>query len=271
MTPAGPTFLRPPVAEVVCGIQFQDLANWTTAQFGRFWAELASEYPETEDQSPLPKLLLDSSVQRSEIQVLEFPPLRRVFFKAIDGKYLIQLQPNRFLHNWRKASEGDEYPRFASVYERFEAAWMKFLLFLTEHGFDQPDLQFWELTYVNHITAPEAVFPRDVWNFLSFYQNSPSAITAEDAVGKSLEASNMLLHFDWRLPDEVGILSLDVKHGARLPDQKQVLVFELTCRGKIPSQELDLRNRFGVGHDAIVNSFAKLTTKQGHKIWGRTE
>ena len=109
----------------------------------------------------------------------------------------------------------------------------------------------------------------DVWEFLSFYQSNPETIAAQGAKGERLEAANMFLHFDWKLPDNTGILSLDVRHGARVPDQRQVLVLELTCRGRIVPLESDLRGRFQVGHDAIVNTFAKLTTEHGHTIWRR--
>jgi uncharacterized protein (TIGR04255 family) len=125
----GPTFLRPPVAEVICGIQFQDLPKWTTAQFGRFWSEIASEYAETEDQSPLAKLSADMQIRRPEVQILDYPPLRRVFLKESNGRHLMQIQADRFLHSWRKASDSDEYPRFAQIYARFETAWERFLFF----------------------------------------------------------------------------------------------------------------------------------------------
>jgi uncharacterized protein (TIGR04255 family) len=242
-----------------------------TAQFGRFWSEIASEYAETEDQSPLAKLSADMQIRRPEVQILDYPPLRRVFLKESNGRHLMQIQADRFLHSWRKASDSDEYPRFAQVYARFETAWERFLSFLNEQKFEEPVLQLWELTYLNHITADGAVFPRDVWDFLSFYRNSSEAITAQDATGKALQASNMFLHFDWTLPDNAAILSLEVKHGSRVPDQRPVLVLELTCRGKIILAESDLRSRFEIGHDAIVNTFAKLTSERGHNIWEMTK
>ncbi len=165
--------MRPPVAEVICGIQFQDVPRWATAQFGRFWSEIASEYPETEDQSPLAKLSPDMKIRRPEGQILEYPPLRRVFLKESNGRHLMQIQADRFLHSWRKTSERDEYPT--------------------------PVLK---------------------------------AITAQDATGKALQASNMFLHFDWTLPDNAGILSLEVKHGSRVPDQKAGIGFGTHLQGK---------------------------------------
>jgi hypothetical protein len=132
-------------------------------------------------------------------------------------------------------------------------------------------LQAWELTYINHISTRGAVFPGDVWNFLEFYKDNPEAITAKDAKGDRLAASNMLLHFNWKLPDNAGLLSMDVKHGLRVPDQAQVLALELTCRGDFDAPNAELHGRFAIGHEAIVNTFAKLTTEQGHEMWGKTE
>ncbi len=41
----------------------------------------------------------------------------------------------------------------------------------------------------------------------------------------------MSMQIAWPLPGEMGTLSLDVKHGNRVNDQKEVLVLEFTVRG----------------------------------------
>jgi len=139
-------------------------------------------------------------------------------------------------------------------------SWERFNQFLSSANLPNPQPEVWELTYINHITENDARFPRDVWEYLGFYERSPQATTAMDA-------SAMTIQFAWPLPDEVGTLSLDVKHGNRIDDQKEVLVMELTVRGAAKEGQTAMNSWFGVAHHAIVNTFEKLTTNRAHNLW----
>ena len=50
------------------------------------------------------------SPAQPEVELLENPPLPRVWFLEPNGNKLIQVQRERFHHNWRKINPGDEYP-----------------------------------------------------------------------------------------------------------------------------------------------------------------
>jgi uncharacterized protein (TIGR04255 family) len=256
-----PHFDRPPVVEVVCGAQFAALEQWRTPHYGQFWSHIQAEYSDSEDQPPLPRIRLEPTPP-IELQRLVLPPLRRVFFIKPPGNFLIQLQENRFLHNWRKVKDDDEYPRYDAAYERFIRYWQEFRSFLSEVKIPQPKPDTCELTYINHIMAEGASFPKDVWEFLAFYERSPEATTAMDA-------SRMMMQFFWPLPNETGNLTLDVKHGNRTGDQREVLLMELTARGGVKEGEAGMAAWFGVAHDAIVNTFEKLTTTHAHQLWGK--
>lgn len=258
-----PHFDRPPVIEVVCGIQFEALEGWQTPHYGQFGRLLAEEYPEFEDRSPLPTLRLEPA-PGGQPQVFPLPPLRRVFFVKPPGNFLIQLQENRFLHNWRKVRDEDEYPRYDAAYDRFVRYWQEFRQFLVDVHLPAPRPEIFELTYINHIMAEGAAFPRDVWTFLGFYEKRPEATTA-------MEATGMMMHLMWPLPKGMGNLTLDVKHGNRVTDQKEVLMMELTARGRAPGDAARMEEWFDVAHDAIVNTFDELTTKHAHQIWGKHE
>src|ERR1035437_728983 len=104
-----PHYRRPPVIEVVCGVQFSGAEGWGTPHFGRFWQHIENEYSQFEDQPPLPPLRLEAASLEPLLMTLTLPPLRRVFYIQPPGNFLIQLQQNRLLHNWRKTDEKDEY------------------------------------------------------------------------------------------------------------------------------------------------------------------
>jgi len=255
----GPSYENPPVSEVVCGLQFDDLQGWGTANFGEFWSVIRPDYPTAEDHPPLMRTVTKGPLG-FEPQFSLLPPLRRVFFIDPTANFLMQVQSSRFLYNWRKVGDSDVYPRFDAVYGRFVAAWEKFVSFLGDAHFGAPRVEMYELTYINHIFDEGARFPRDIWDFLGFYEKSPSAITAMDASG-------MLMQFTWPLVGESGSLTLDVKHGKRASDGHDVLWVELTARGGVGAEIRDMGDWFGLAHDAIVNTFDKFTTEKGHALW----
>lgn len=258
-----PHYRRPPVLEVACGVQFSGAEGWGTPHFGRFWREIEREYSQFEDQPPLAPLRLES-VALPEPQFLTMPPLRRVFYIQPPGNFLIQLQQNRLLHNWRKTDEKDEYPRYEKAYERFVSAWSQFEAFLARVSLPPAQAEIFELTYINHITRNGAQFPRDVWDFLAFYERTPKAITAK-------ESSAIVMHFSWPLPAEMGTLTLDLKHGVRPNDERDVLVIELNARGKAREEAGFMNEWFDVGHHAIVNTFDNFTTDEAHALWEKYE
>jgi uncharacterized protein (TIGR04255 family) len=259
-SPRRPHFAKPPVVEVACGVQFEGLEQWRTPHYGKFWTTIQQDYSNTEDHPPLPRVRLDPAPVVFEPQWSPMPPLRRVFFIKPPGNFLMQLQQNRLLHNWRKVADVDEYPRFDAAFERFTWAWQQFNEFLPSVDLPGVRPEIWELTYINHIVEKDACFPRDVWEYLGFYETSPIATTA-------MAASAMAIQFVWPLPDQMGTPSLDVKHGNRVNDRKEVLVVELTVRGPAKEDSSAMKSWFGVAHDAIVNNFERLTTKRAHNTW----
>src|SRR5579871_3640555 len=200
-----PHFANPPVVEVACGVQFDGLEEWRTPHYGQFWSTIQNDYPETEDHPPLALLRLDPAPAVFEPKLSLLPPLRRVFFINRAGNFLIQVQQNRLYNNWRKVNDSDEYPRFDAAYQRFTSTWAQFEEFLSKSNLPSPRRDVWELTYINHILDSQAHFPRDVWDYLNFYERSPQATTAMEAIG-------MTIQFSWPLTDNMGTLLLDVKH-----------------------------------------------------------
>jgi uncharacterized protein (TIGR04255 family) len=257
-----PDFENPPVIEVVCGVQFEGVDEWKTPHYGLYWDRLGGEYPDSEEQQPLPRLRLDVKKLEEPIQIPLLPPLRRVFFVKPPGNFLIQVQPYRFLYNWRRVQDSDIYPRFDAPYEGFVKEWDRFRSFVDDLKLGQVQPETFELTYINHIFDRGVSFPRDVWRYMGFYGATPQATTARDATGLALQVS-------WPLPDNLGTLVLDMKHGHRMKDEGEVLVLELSARGKAGDNAADMNHWFSIAHTAIVTTFAALTTNEAHILWGK--
>jgi uncharacterized protein (TIGR04255 family) len=172
----------------------------------------------------------------------------------------MQLQQNRILHNWRRVSESDEYPRYSTAYSKFVWCWNQLRTFAASAGLSEPQPDVFELTYINHVFKPGSKFPRDVWEFLAFYERTPEA-----AVAKA--SSAMAMHFGWPLPGEMGALTFDLKHGIRPNDETEVLLIEFNARGKPQEGGSGMEGWFDVAHRAVVNTFDALTTNSAHLLW----
>ena len=108
-TPPLPDFERPPVIEVALSVQFKRLEALRSAHLGLLWAKFRPEgFPRTEDHAPLEPAFerFDPNLLRTqlgiEVRASDLPPLPRVWFLNEAGSELIQIQRDRFVHNWRK-------------------------------------------------------------------------------------------------------------------------------------------------------------------------
>ena len=154
-----PDYERPPVIEVALSVEFAPLPKMSTAYAGLFWQQIRDAYPQTEDHPPLQSAIENEqpSFGRPEVQfeLMDRPPVPRIWFLTSTGNQLYQVQPDRFTHNWRRVAEKDVYPRYESVKRAFEDGLRRFMRFVEDQGWGALRLKQCEVTYVNHIHAGE--------------------------------------------------------------------------------------------------------------------
>src|ERR1700691_5158974 len=113
-----PEFVRPPVIEVALSVQFRRLERLRSAHLGSLWAKFRHRFPRTEDYAPLEPAFERFDQNRNqpklggEVRAYDVPPLPRAWFLNEGGTELIQVQPDRFVRNWRKVDEEDRYVRY---------------------------------------------------------------------------------------------------------------------------------------------------------------
>ncbi len=263
-----PSFRKPPVIEVICGVQFEAIKEFSSVHFGRFLSRTAPEYPSTQDREPLSDVFEGQRGPEVTDQVValsfSLPPLRRVFYVDKTGNYLLQVQPSRFLANWRKQREEDEYPHFEATYARFRNGWQQFRDFLIDERLPAPRANQYELTYINHVFEATTPFPVGMEeHFGLFTWRERRALKFLP----SPRAAQARLQFP--LPDSKGTLHVTITHGARLPDKKAVMVVDFTARGPARSDWSDMEAWFSVAHEWIVKGFTDLTTAEAHTRWER--
>jgi uncharacterized protein (TIGR04255 family) len=245
-------FQRPPIAEVVCGLQFHALPL-VTADIGDFWQRIRAEYPVAEDHAPF-------APHTADAQVLELPPLRRTFFVAANQRALIQLTPGQLLANWRRINDGDEYPRFDATFERLECALAELTAFMASRSRGAIEPTHYELTYINHIHEQSGErFPAAAASYLNFvsWPNLEGQFVAAP-VAKGMTMFALPLH------DNLGELTVVASYAERLADGRRLIVFQLTARSEA---RLAYREWFALAHRAIVETFKQLSTSHAHKLW----
>jgi uncharacterized protein (TIGR04255 family) len=192
------------------------------------------------------------------------PPLRRTWFISGDGRNLIQVQEDRFIFNWKKASDDDTYPRYGSVIERFNHELGAFLEFLIDQGVGAPIYRQFELIYVNHIPLGTAEVEVSESQVLVDHvrETSTSRFLPEP------EGVNWVSIYS--LPNREGRLYAAAQ-SARAPDGRRILRLDMTARGiSTDATEVGRGAWFEQAHIWITRGFADLTAKNVQdKVWGR--
>jgi uncharacterized protein (TIGR04255 family) len=254
-----PKYKNPPVVEVVIGLSFAPLQRFSSVHYGAFWQRICGEYPHWEDNFPL---VNEASAQ--QIELLQMPPLRRVFLIHTDRTYLMQLQSDRFIHNWRKTKESDEYPNFDSAKTKFLHGWELFRKFASEEQLGDFKLNGYEVTYINHVVGKSGSFPLAVEDYLPVFgwKNARSERFLPDP-------KVLALDLRFQLPEKKGEMRVSVKHGKRSIDDSEVLLVDLTARGSVKPDGADMEQSLEIAHEWIVRGFTDLTSKRAQEQWGR--
>jgi uncharacterized protein (TIGR04255 family) len=233
---------------------------------GLLWKRFQPEYPVCEDVVPITPIveIFDNQNVEPQLKLTSIPPLPRVWLISQDGTKIIQIQRDRFVHNWRKVNSGNEYPRYNSLIKDFQGYLSEFIDFLNDAELEQIQPTQYELTYVNRIPQGQGwsalkdigqVFPDISWQVSSsrFLANPQSVSWATV----------------FELPDKTGRL-----HASVTPDllnERPTIVFELTVRGIGQYNSWGvLQNWFDIAHQWIVCAFADLTNQATQtQIWKR--
>lgn len=252
-----PVFSRPPVIEVVCGLQFEEL-EMQTVHFGDFWQRVRDLYPIAEDHGPIATTIIDGDrVRVEQQQFFEIPPHRRVLLVDTAKNFLLQLGPSRFNANWRRPTDDAAYPRFEAAYARLVDGWERFNAYVLENDLGPISVNQYELTYINRL--PE----EGVSDLVSFFRwpSLDPTIVEPVSVGSHFR-------FYGRLAGGRGLLAVVLRHVERATKERMFML-EITARGRASSDGKDRDAWFSEAHEAIVQTFVAVTTAQAHDTWGR--
>ncbi len=266
--PLLPSFAKPPVVEVVIGVQFTALPNYSNALAGWYWKtflepswSVANEVPRLDDAFEV----FDDAGRWSakpQLIVSQAPRPERLHIANPETGRLIQVQDTRFLLNWRIGANDQTYPTYRVLVNEFCAHLDNFRRFVKESGNAPLELNQWEVTYLNHIPKGDLWQSVSDWPQLLPFLKTPG----EGARDQFLES----FRGEWALtlPNKEGRLHIALQHARTSTAPMQEIIFlQLMARGPMITQVIheDLEK----GHCAVVKSFAEITSKEAHKNWGR--
>ena len=184
-----------------------------------------------------------------------------------DQTKLIQIQPDRFIHNWRKRQGDEEYPRYKVLKETLKAKLETFQTFLEREDLGTLSPNQCEVTYVNHVVLPEEKKHGHLNEILA-----PVSLQHSDSFLSSTEESRVTLRYVIK-DDEgkpIGRLHIEAEPAYRISDGLPMYVLTLTARGAPlgPSVE-DALKFLDIGREWVVRGFAAVTTAEMHEEWGR--
>jgi len=258
-----PEFARPPVVEVVLDVTFRPIPGFTGAHAGMLFGRLTDRYKRIEVQPPVPvreeQERPSNAPGRITIQFMNNPT--RTWMVSADETQLLQVQFDRLIHNWRKATE-DEYPRYGQVLAEFNQDYDAFTEFLVEQDLPMQPVRQCEVTYINMIPAAEA------WETHADFANvfRWGTITSPDL--PELESCGAEQHHVVRGEQGEFIGRLYIKAEPGLIDEETpAYQLSMTFRGAPgPGGHVPF---FDIGRRTIVKAFAAVTTEEMHKVWGR--
>lgn len=271
-----PDFKKPPVIEVALSVQFERLVALSSLRMGLLWREFRSRFPREEQHPPLDSVQERFGVPKGptgmnvRIEMTRVPPVPRSWFLNETGNRLLQIQPDRFGLNWRKANTDDAYPRFELLLDAFKSEWARFSTFVETEKIGELAPSQCEVTYVNHLEAGLG------WN--NFNELDKVLTVWRDSFSDSFlpQAEDTRLALRFVIPAEtgepIGRLHVAVDPAFRASDSKPVLVMTLTARGVPVGEGLEGVLAFmNTGREWIVRGFASVTTPEMHSLWERCD
>lgn len=265
-----PDFDAPPVVETLLGVQFSSTKQFPTRLYTEYWKRIMSRFPSLELQGPLPAVTEEFGRPQAlafGIQLVQGDESRYWYIDESETR-LLQIQKDRFIHNWRRIKD-EPYPHYDDdIRPRFEKEWVEFCSFLSDRGYDRPAVNQCEVTYVNHIeieSGEDSNHVGDLSKVISCWSDTYSGHFLK-------QPETTTFNIRYVMPENRGRLHIIGQPVIRKRDAKQVFQLNLTARGKPKSSELpDIVEWLNLGREWIVRGFTDFTTPQMHKVWKRKE
>ncbi len=267
-----PEFEEPPLAEVALSVQFEPLLGLLTPHMGLLWQEFRERFPKLEEKPPLNPIIERLGGHRANqsipLELFSTPPSPRLWFVDKSERELIQIQQDRFIHNWRKVKGKDEYPRYElRIRKSFFDNLKLFIDFLKKEKLGDLVPNQCEVTYVNHIILEKNDRHKDLSKYFIGWNERYSSSSPLDVEDINLKTRHIIKQKD----DFLGRLHLNIDSAINSKDNSMMYVMTLTVRGKPNDTSIEAVMDFiDKGREHIVRHFDSCTTPYAHNIWRKS-
>ena len=265
-----PDFENPPVSEVVLSLQFEALPAIRNVHMGLLWGMFRKEYPNVSEHNPLGPVFetfgAPSISPQLKIETLMSLPMLRFWFESDgDGSELIQVQQDRFIHNWRRRQ--GEYPRYEYLRERFSSEVSKFASFIEKE--DLGDIKFnqIEATYINILELEDERAQNSILEeFTPLWTGKGNDPFSSPLEVQKVDMSHVLRNGD----KPYGRIYVKFSPVIKTENDKLVISLEITARGKPEDNSVSAAFQLLDEHrKSVVKTFAAVTKDSMHRTWGR--
>lgn len=255
-----PDFERPPLIEVAMGVHFAELLQMKQPHVGQIWGAFRAEYPLVEDHEVLASPIEGPAGSQLVARIDFGPRPARSFFLNAEGERLIQVQPDRFVHNWRKGAA--PYPRYGTLREQFRDVWRRFREATAALGLGPLRLERAEITYVNAVA-----WAGTVPAFMAAFHQPPIDVPhlATHPVDGQVRFRVRLAHEEGYGPGALKVSAEPWRDPTSTTNYLLTLTVDGQVRGDGQDDVLKLMDR---GHEVIVAAFKNLTIPKMHEEWG---
>ncbi|MCA9126872.1 MAG: TIGR04255 family protein [Planctomycetales bacterium] len=253
---------NPPVVETVLGIQFADLARWSTVHHGLFFSRIRADFPKFRLMPEQPAIVesFPATPRGIRFGLTNQPGPDCAVFLNENETQLIRIQRNRFSYHWVGLPDGT-YPHYSTNSQVCADLLEIFEQFCNDENVGTITPVLCEVVYVNEV-APEA------------NQTVPGLIhEVFDANLGDFELAT--LNRTFVLGENQGRLYTEINSTDKA-DQR-ILQFKLTARVRHEKED-PLRTAHGAmdtlscGHEWLIEHFLKLTNKRVRiEQWGSNE
>jgi len=238
-------------------------------QIGLLWSEFRQRFPKVQQHAPITPVVerLGATSDGPSLQLVPPKVTPRVWFVDQNERELVQVQPDRFIRNWKKVDDSDEYPRYDNhVRPRFLSDLNQFLAFLSREKLEEFKPNQCEVTYINHLVSGEGWENHaDLGQIFTGWKGFQTKIDLPELEDVRVATRHLLKD---QHGEFIGRLHIAVEPGVRKSDDKQAFAMTLTARGKPPAATVEgVMSFMDFGREVIVRGFKATTSKGLHDIW----
>ncbi len=266
-------FERPPVVEVVLGVQF-DQPVVDLEVLAEFALAIRDEFPSRQQVEPLPRASESFGRPPDTARIeLRFggAPMPRTWFISSDQRLLVQLQADRLTFNWRRVEPEDRYPHYAVLRPKFDVLRGRLDGILKQGGRESATVDHVEVSYINELASIDRQ-SGETHPVLADMLTTVEDIGPDGFLPTPEDAGYMAR---FRIPSTEGsdvplgrlIVSTDAAY--RMADQRPIYLLKLNANlvGAFTSAEA-IVDMLDLGRSWIVKGFLQLTTTEIQKTWG---